>query len=139
MGVAHNTFQGLPGLTPLLQNRPLFQIICPGYLWARDKRWLLSRVQRLAWPAGGHGPFVPGGTTNRDKRPPFCPGWWLHPGQKVQPFLSRLITPTRTKGRPFYPGWWYQPGQKDLFVPVGVTNPDKRPLHVIVQKGVILY
>ena len=93
----------------LLQNRPLFQVIYPGYLWARDKMWLLSRVQRLAGPAGGQGPFVPGGATNPDKRPPFCPGWWLHPGQKVP------------------------------FVPVGVTNPDKRPLHVIVQKEVILY
>ena len=47
---------------------------------------------------GGQGPFVPGGATNPDKRPPFCPGWWLHPGQKVQPLLSRLVTPTRTKG-----------------------------------------
>ena len=82
----------------LLQNRPLFQVIYPGYLWARDKRWLLSRVQRLAGPAGGQGPFVPGGATNPDKRPPFCPGWWLHPGQKVQPLLSRLVLPTRTKG-----------------------------------------
>ena len=27
------------------------------------------------------GPFVPGETTTRDKRT-FCPGWWLHPGQK---------------------------------------------------------
>ena len=27
--------------------------------------WLLSRVQRLAGPAGGHGPFVPVGGTNR--------------------------------------------------------------------------
>ena len=74
----------------LLQNRPLFQFIYPGYLWARDKRWLLSRVQRLVGPAGGQGPFVPGGATNPDKRPPFCHGWWLHPGQKAQPF---------------YPGW----------------------------------
>ena len=39
--------------------------------------------------------------------------------------LSRVEPPTRTKGSPF--------------VPVGVTNPDKRPLHVIVQKEVILY
>ena len=55
----------------LLQNRALFQAICPGCLWARDNRWLLSRVQRLAGPGGT-------GT--------FCPGWWLHPGQKAQPF-----------------------------------------------------
>jgi len=33
----------------------------------------------------------------------------------------------------------YQPEQKAPFVPVGVINPDKRPLHVIVQKEVILY
>ena len=109
---------------PLLQNRPLFQAICPGCLWARDNRWLLSRVQRLAGPAGETGPFVPVGGTNPDKRSPFCPGWWLHPGQKVQPLLSRLVVPTGIKG-PFCPGC--------------VTNPDKRPLHVIVQKGVILY
>ena len=43
----------------LLQNRPLFLAICPGSLWARDNRWLLSRVQRLAGPAGGRGLFVP--------------------------------------------------------------------------------
>ena len=67
----------------LLQNRPLFQVIYPGYLWARDKRWLLSRVQRLAGPAG--------------ETEAFCPGWRYQPGQKV-PLLSRLVTPTRTKG-----------------------------------------
>ena len=53
----------------LLQNRPLFLAICPDSLWARDNRWLLSRVQRLAGPAGGQGPFVPVGASNRDKRP----------------------------------------------------------------------
>ena len=105
---------------------PLFQAIYPGYLWARDKRWLLSRVQRLAGPTWGteafcpgwshqpgqkaphlsrlvappgikgHNPFIPGGNTNRDKRVTL---------------LSRLVLSTRTKG-PFYPGWCYQPGQK---------------------------
>ena len=30
----------------------------------------------------GWGAFVPGGATTRDKRA-FCPGSWLHPGQKV--------------------------------------------------------
>ena len=44
----------------LLQNMLLFQAICPGCLWARDKRWLLSRVQRLAGPAGGIEAFCPG-------------------------------------------------------------------------------
>ena len=59
---------------PLLQNRPLFQAICPGSLWPRDNRWLLSRVQRLAGPAGGTGAF--------------CPGWRHQPGQKA---LAPLI------------------------------------------------
>ena len=125
MGVAHNTFQGLPGLTPLLQNRPLFQVICPGYLWARDKRWFLSRVQRLAGPAGDRGllsrlevptrtkggPFVPVGGSIRDKRPnPFIPVGNTNPDKRVT-LLSRLVVPTGTKG-PFCPGWCYQPGQK---------------------------
>ena len=83
----------------LLQNRPLFQVIYPGYLWARDKMWLLSRVQRLAGPARGQGPFVPGGATNRDKRGTFCPGWYLQPGQKapVPPPLARLAFGPGTK------------------------------------------
>ena len=55
----------------LLQNRPLFQAIYPGCLWARDNRWLLSRVQRLTEPAGDRG------------------------------LLSRLEKPTRTKGGSF--------------------------------------
>ena len=70
-------------LVSLLQNRPLFQAICPASLWARDNRWLLSRVQRLAGPAGGTGAF--------------CPGWRHQPGQKGG-LLSRLVAPTGTKG-----------------------------------------
>ena len=85
-------------LLALLQNRPLFQAICPGSLWARDNRWLLSRVQRLAGPVGGHGPFIPVGGTNRDKRVAFYPDWWLQPGQKAR--------------AAFCPGWSHQPGQK---------------------------
>ena len=34
----------------------------------------------------GGPPFVPGEATTRDKRP-FCPGSWLHPGQKGGPFV----------------------------------------------------
>ena len=80
----------------LLQNRPLFQAICPGSLWARDNRWLLFRVQRLAGPTGGTGAF--------------CPGWRYQPEQKggllsrlvaptgkKAPLLSRLVSPTGTK------------------------------------------
>ena len=51
----------------LLQNRLLFQTICPGSLWARDNRWFLSRVRWLAGPAGDRG------------------------------LLSRLVSPTGTK------------------------------------------
>ena len=69
-------------LFPLLQNRPLFLAICPGSLWARDNRWLLSRVQRLAGPAEATGAF--------------CPGWRHQPGQKGD-LLSRLVAPTGTK------------------------------------------
>ena len=77
----------LRGKDTLLQNRPLFQVICPGYLWTRDKRWLLSRVQRsrgdrgllsrVEPPTGTKGPpFVPVGGSTRDKRSnPFYPGW----------------------------------------------------------------
>ena len=46
-------------------------------------------------------------------------------GIKGLDLLSRVEPPTGTKGPPF--------------VPVGVTNLDKRPLHVIVQKKIILY
>ena len=110
----------------LLQNRPFFQAICSVYLWAQDKRWLLSRVQQLAGPTWGTGAF--------------CPEWSHQPGQNA-PLLSRLVAPPGTKGPtlfipvgntntnkrvtllsrlvlspgikdPFYPGWCYQPGQK---------------------------
>ena len=48
----------------------LFQAICPDYFWARDNRWFLSRIQRLARPAGDRGLLsrLEGG---------FYPGWWL--------------------------------------------------------------
>ena len=105
-----DSVEWVPGASTILQNKPLFQSICPGCLWTRDNRWLLSRVQRLAGPAGGTGwpfipvggfnrdkrpvqPFVPVGATNRDKRPPFCPGWCLQLGQNslapLSPSLSR--------------------------------------------------
>ena len=104
--------QVLPVARPagsLLQNRTLFQDICPGSIWDRDNRWLLSRVQRLAGPAGGQEsfvpiegtnrdkkgtqPFVPVGATNRDKKPPFCPSWCLQPGQNSLAPLSPSLFP----------------------------------------------
>ena len=42
------------------------------------------------FPARPKIPFVPGGATTRDKRP-FCPGWWIHPGQKAPPFSSAFL------------------------------------------------
>ena len=99
---------------PLLQNRPLLKAICPDSLWARDNRWLLSRVQRLAGPAGGHGPFVPVGGTNREQRPLFCPGWWLQPGEKARVAFVPVGSINRDKRPLFCPGWYLQPGQNSL-------------------------
>ena len=90
-------------MLPLLQNIPLFEAICLVCLWAWDKRWILSRVQRLAGPAGGTGafrtkgpPFVPVGGSTRDKRPnPFIPVDGTNPDKRT--LLSRLVLPTRTK------------------------------------------
>ena len=69
----------IKNLGTLLQNRPLFQAICPGSLWAQDNRWLLSRVQRLAGPAGVIGAF--------------CPDWRHQPGQKALAPLSPSLSP----------------------------------------------
>jgi len=98
----------------LLQNRPLFLAICPGSLWARDNRWLLSRVQRLAGPAGGTGAF--------------CPGWRHQPGQNGS-LLSRLVVPTGTKcPRSLLSRLEPPTGTKvPPFVPVRASNRDKRP------------
>ena len=54
------------------------------------------------------GAFVPGEATTRDKRS-FCPGWWLHPGQKG--FLGG-------------PGKF--PARGPPLVPGGSTTRDKR-------------
>ena len=43
------------------------------------------------FPARPKTPFVPGESTTRDKRV-FCPGWWLHPGQKGGPYICRLTS-----------------------------------------------
>ena len=101
-------------LHTLLQNRPLFLAICPGSLWARDNRWLLSRVQRLAGPAGGTGAF--------------CPGLRHQSGQNVS-LLSRLVPPTGTKGPRSLLSRLEPPTvtKGPHFVPVGVSNRDKRP------------
>jgi len=80
--------------------------------------WLLSRVQRLAGPAGegDRGLLSRLEAPTRTKGPPdkrpnhFIPVGNTNPDKKVT-LLSRLIAPTRTKG-PFYPGWCYQSGQK---------------------------
>ena len=115
-------------LVSLLQNRPLFQAICPGSLWARDNRWLLSRVQRLAGPAGGTGAFCPGWRHQRGQKGGLLSGLVAPTGTKgPHSLLSRLEAPTGTKGPrsllsrlepptgiPFYPDWWLQPGQNSL-------------------------
>src|SRR6185437_9548880 len=53
----------------------------------------------LSWlvaPTETNGPrslFVPVGATNRDKRPLFCPGWCLQPGQNSLAPLSPSLSP----------------------------------------------
>ena len=44
------------------------------------------------FPARQKTPFVPGESTTRDKRG-FCPGWWLHPGQKAPHITSSFALP----------------------------------------------
>ena len=51
----------------------------------REERERNERSQRLRkYRQGGRrrSLFVPGAGSTRDKKTPFCPGWWLHPGQK---------------------------------------------------------
>ena len=68
------------------------------------------------------GPFVPGEATTRDKRT-FCPGWWLHPGQKV--FLGG-------------PGKF--PARGPPLVPGGSTTRDKRgPFFLIPAKSYVCF
>ena len=49
----------------------------------RDKR--VTLLSELVLPTGikGLDLFVPGGATNRDKKGTFCPGWYLQSGQKA--------------------------------------------------------
>ena len=67
-------------------------------------------------------PFVPGESTTGDKRA-FCPGSWLHPGQKV--FLGG-------------PGKF--PARGPPLVPGGSTTRDKRgPFSLIPAKSFICF
>ena len=47
------------------------------------KKWAEWLVQGEEEGDKGPRTFVPVGGTNRDQRPPFCPGWWLQPGPKA--------------------------------------------------------
>ena len=64
-------------------------------------------------------PFVPGEATTRDKRA-FCPGSWLHPGQKV--FLGG-------------PGKF--PARGPPLVPGGSTTRDKRGPFSLVSRLIL--
>ena len=81
----------------------------------RDKR--VTLLSGLVLPTGIKrvGPFVPGVATNRDKKGAFCPGWWLHPGQKAPVPPAPL-----------------DPGQKPPFVPgpkvTGTNDLEQRPI-----------
>ena len=72
------------------------QIFLPGHL-SRLPLGLEQKVAFVPGPtasraSGGQGPFVPVGATNRDKRPPFCPGWCLQPGQNSLAPLSPSLS-----------------------------------------------
>ena len=68
------------------------------------------------------GPFVPGEATTRDKRS-FCPGWWLHPGQKG-----------------FLGGPRKFPARGPPLVPGGSTTRDKRgPFFLIPAKSYVYF
>ena len=47
---------------------------------------------------GGQMLFVPVAGTNPDKKGPFVPVGGSTRDKRSNPFLSRLVTPTRTKG-----------------------------------------
>ena len=84
-----------------------------GCFWARNNKWLLSQIQRLAVPAGvGDRAFYPGWRYQSGQKVPFCPSWWLHSDKKSNHFipvgntnpdkmvtlLSRLVVPIGIKG-----------------------------------------
>src|SRR6185312_10016630 len=87
------------------------------------------------------GPFIPVGTTNRDKRVTllsglvlptgikrgwtFCPGWSHQPGQKGG-LLYGLVVPPGTKGPcPLLARLAFGPGTKATFCPGPKCNRDK--------------
>ena len=78
----------------------------------RENGPLLSRVVD---PPGTKGGPRAGNFPGQPKNP-FCPGWWLHPGEKATPFFGRagkIPSPRPT----FSPGWIYHPGQKEPVFP----------------------
>jgi len=59
---------------------------------------LWARAGAFRHPAVVCSTTTPVGGSNRDKRPPFCPGWCLQPGQKAPvPLLARLAVGSGTK------------------------------------------
>ena len=74
-------------------------------LWRNEQEILspeprTTRTSELNGSGGGRGkgirgprPFVLVGATNRDKRPPFCPGRCLQPGQNSLAPLSPSLSP----------------------------------------------
>ena len=67
-------------------------------------------------------PFILGEATTRDKRT-FCPGWWLHPGQKG-----------------FFGGPGKFPARGPPLVPGGSTTRDKRgPFSLLPAKSYVCF
>ena len=110
----------------------------------RENGPLLSRVVDPPGTKGGPraGDF-PGPPKNT-----FCNGWSHDPGQKV--LLSRVVDAPGTKGGAFCPGSWLHPGQKVFLggpgkfpargpplVPGGYTTRDKRGPFSLVSRLIL--
>ena len=76
----------------LLQNRPLFQAICPACLWVRHNRWLFVPGPTASRASGGTGAFCPG-WRHQPGQKALCPGWCLQPGQNSLAPLSPSLSP----------------------------------------------
>ena len=93
------------------------------------KKWARTPLSRAKNRENKWAEWLGRGEREGDKgRKAFCPGWRHEPGQKGG-LLSRLVVPTGTKG---YAGLLSRleppTGTKGShFVPVGVSNRDKRP------------
>ena len=101
-----------PSVRGRAKEEVIWGAFCPGLSHHAGQKGLLSRV--VDSPGTKGPPFVPGEATTRDKIL-FCPGWWIHPGQKV-----------------FFDGPGKFPARGPPLVPGGSTTRDKKGLFSLV-------